>query len=156
MRSTAINLLVAAVLVVGIGGFVLAQKNAAVTGMPGAGTESSTVGAPLDSVTAHSSRESCWTIINGSTYDLTSWIPQHPGGEEAILRLCGTDGSAAFNGKHGGAARQENILAGFKIGTAGGGAGAAAGAVTQPSAPAGDDDGDGDDHGRNRRGSDDR
>src|SRR3989344_7823182 len=67
-------------------------------------------------VATHNSRESCWTTINGNVYDLTSWIPQHPGGEQAILQLCGTDGSAKFNGKHGSAAKQAAILFGFKLG----------------------------------------
>ena len=59
---------------------------------------------------------SCWSSINGNVYDLTSWIPQHPGGPETILQLCGTDGSEKFNRQHGGQALQEKILAGFKIG----------------------------------------
>lgn len=67
-------------------------------------------------VATHATRVSCWSIINGNVYDLTSWIPQHPGGEGAILQLCGTDGSTKFNGKHGGAQKQATILAGFKIG----------------------------------------
>lgn len=69
-------------------------------------------------VAAHNSRSSCWSTINGNVYDLTSWIPKHPGGEKAILQLCGTDGSAKFNGQHGGAPKQAAILAGFKIGVA--------------------------------------
>lgn len=69
-------------------------------------------------VAAHASRESCWSIIDGNVYDLTSWIPQHPGGEGAILKICGTDGSAAYNGKHGGASKQAAILIGFKVGVA--------------------------------------
>lgn len=69
-------------------------------------------------IASHNSRQSCWTIINGNVYDLTSWIPQHPGGEQAILQLCGTDGSDTFNGQHGGAPKQAQILSGFKIGVA--------------------------------------
>jgi cytochrome b involved in lipid metabolism len=69
-------------------------------------------------VAAHNSRETCWSTINGNVYDLTSWIPEHPGGEQAILQLCGTDGSAKYNGKHGGAEKQALILAGFKLGVA--------------------------------------
>lgn len=69
-------------------------------------------------VASHNSRQSCWSIINGNVYDLTSWIPEHPGGEQAILKLCGTDGSVKFNGKHGGAPKQAAVLFGFKIGAA--------------------------------------
>ncbi len=67
-------------------------------------------------VSAHATAASCWSIINGNVYDLTSWIGKHPGGEKAITQLCGKDGSAEFNGQHGGAMRQANTLAGFKIG----------------------------------------
>lgn len=65
----------------------------------------------------HDSHTSCWSTINGYVYDLTSWIPKHPGGEEVILQLCGTDGSTKFNGQHGGAQKQAMILSGFKIGS---------------------------------------
>ena len=68
-------------------------------------------------VAQHATRTSCYSAINGNVYDLTSWIPKHPGGEQAILGICGKDGSAKFNGQHGGAALQAGILAGFKIGT---------------------------------------
>lgn len=60
---------------------------------------------------------SCLTIINGGVYDLTSWIAQHPGGEEKILSICGKDGSTLFNDQHGGQRKPENILEKFKIGS---------------------------------------
>lgn len=69
-------------------------------------------------VATHASRASCWSTINGNVYDLTSWIPKHPGGESAILSLCGTDGSRKFNGQHGGDSGKLRILSGFKIGVA--------------------------------------
>lgn len=69
-------------------------------------------------VATHASRTSCWSIINGNVYDLTSWIPKHPGGEGAILGLCGMDGSRKFNGQHGGDSGKLRILSGFKIGVA--------------------------------------
>jgi len=68
-------------------------------------------------VQKHNSGSSCWTAINGNVYDVTNWINQHPGGPDAILSLCGTDGSSAFNGQHGGQGRPESELATFKIGT---------------------------------------
>lgn len=71
----------------------------------------------LAQVGEHASMDDCWSAINGGVYDLTSWIPRHPGGERAIEGLCGKDGSSAFNGQHGGGAGQVAILAGMKIGT---------------------------------------
>ncbi|MDD5165230.1 MAG: cytochrome b5-like heme/steroid binding domain-containing protein [Candidatus Pacebacteria bacterium] len=71
----------------------------------------------LAHVAAHNTETSCWTTINGDVYDITSWISQHPGGKQAIIGLCGIDGSDAFNGQHGGQRRPASELAGFKIGT---------------------------------------
>ena len=68
-------------------------------------------------VAAHSTALSCWSAVNGGVYDLTSWIGNHPGGEQAILSICGKDGSSAFNTQHDGQKRPANELAGFKIGT---------------------------------------
>lgn len=71
----------------------------------------------MEQVRTANSVAKCWTIVNGNVYDLTSWINQHPGGQGTILSMCGTDGSAAFDGRHGGQRRPESELAGFKIGT---------------------------------------
>lgn len=76
----------------------------------------STGGFTMAEVAAHNSAQSCWSTINGNVYDLTSWIPNHPGGPDKIIRLCGTDGSAKFNAQHGGSPKPETTLAGFKIG----------------------------------------
>ncbi len=71
----------------------------------------------LAQIAAHSTKADCWTTVNGNVYNVTSWISQHPGGQEAILSLCGKDGSAAFNGQHSGDRRPATELASFKIGT---------------------------------------
>jgi hypothetical protein len=71
----------------------------------------------LTDVATHKNKSSCWAAVNGGVYDLTPWIAQHPGGEEAILSICGTDGSAAFNAQHSGQADPAKELARFKIGT---------------------------------------
>lgn len=68
-------------------------------------------------VALHADTTSCYSVINGSVYDLTTWIPKHPGGERAIKGICGKDGSDGFNRKHGGKPQQESTLALFKIGT---------------------------------------
>ncbi len=70
----------------------------------------------VQEVGEHNSENSCYTIIDGKVYDLTSWISQHPGGKEAILKLCGTDGTSAFRGKHGYNEKQQKILDGLYLG----------------------------------------
>lgn len=71
----------------------------------------------MTEVSTHNNELDCWTAIDSSVYNVTSWISQHPGGKKAIIGLCGIDGSSAFNGKHGGQARPASELANFKIGT---------------------------------------
>lgn len=68
-------------------------------------------------VAFHSTETSCWTSIDGNVYDVTTWISKHPGGSQAILSLCGKDGSAAFDNQHGGQRRPAEELATFQIGT---------------------------------------
>lgn len=70
-------------------------------------------------VATHNTAANCWTSINGNIYDLTKWIGTHPGGEAAIIQLCGTDGSSAFNGQHGNDGRANRMLASFIIGPLG-------------------------------------
>jgi cytochrome b involved in lipid metabolism len=67
-------------------------------------------------VKIHATAQNCWTTINGSVYNVTSWINQHPGGSAAIISLCGIDGTSAFSGQHGSQARPVSELASFKIG----------------------------------------
>jgi cytochrome b involved in lipid metabolism len=67
-------------------------------------------------IQAHDSASSCYTTIRGGVYDLTQWINQHPGGRQAILSLCGKDGTSAFIDQHGGQTRPENELVSLKIG----------------------------------------
>jgi cytochrome b involved in lipid metabolism len=67
-------------------------------------------------VQKHNSATTCWSAVNGTVYDLTSWVNAHPGGKAAILMICGKDGSALFNAQHGGSGKVANILAKFKIG----------------------------------------
>lgn len=60
--------------------------------------------------------EKCWTVIRGEVYDLTAWMAKHPGGDKAILSLCGIDGTEKFVNKHGGQPKMEETLKGFEIG----------------------------------------
>lgn len=40
-----------------------------------------------------------WTTINGNVYNITKWIPQHPGGP-IIYQIAGKDGTVLFNQMH--------------------------------------------------------
>ena len=71
----------------------------------------------LAEVATHNSRTSCYTIVSGNVYDVSTWIGQHPGGQFPILGMCGKDATSSFTATHGGQARPESELASFKIGT---------------------------------------
>ncbi|MEY3470797.1 MAG: hypothetical protein RLZZ223_147 [Candidatus Parcubacteria bacterium] len=72
----------------------------------------------LEEVATRNTAEQCWTVIDSSVYDITSYVPNHPGGEGDIIKICGKDGSNLFSKpqehKDGGA---DNVLSAFKIGT---------------------------------------
>lgn len=70
----------------------------------------------LAEVQAANSKTKCWSVISGNVYDLTPFTPGHPGGQAAILGLCGKDGTAAFVAQHGGQARPESTLAKYFLG----------------------------------------
>lgn len=80
------------------------------------GTGESATSYTLADVAAHGSGADCWSAIDGTVYDLTTWIGQHPGGPAVIQALCGTDGSAAFNGQHGGQGEPKQALSGLALG----------------------------------------
>lgn len=73
-------------------------------------------GYTLSEVAKHSNSTSCWTVVNGGVYDLTSYIKRHPGGSKEIMRICGIDGTSAFKGQHGGESKPERTLTEYLIG----------------------------------------
>lgn len=127
MNSKYISIITGSLLVIIVGSIVLGNKLAknntvklppsAINDIVAPGTNISSGSISLLTVTKHNSRSSCWSVIDGSVYDLTSWIPNHPGGEGAILSLCGLNGSEKFNEQHGGNSKILKLLSGFKIGT---------------------------------------
>lgn len=118
---------IVAIVVISAGGYWWWQSSVVVPAVPVAGSgapagqqaTSTTTAAgsyTMAQVATHANIASCWSTIDGNVYDLTSWIPQHPGGKRAIEGLCGKDGTAAFHGQHGDAKKQADILATMKIG----------------------------------------
>jgi len=47
----------------------------------------------LEEIAQHNTIESCWMIISNKVYDITDYIPHHPGGKNALIRFAGKDGS---------------------------------------------------------------
>eukprot|EP00927_Polykrikos_kofoidii_P064407 TRINITY_DN595_c0_g1_i2.p1 TRINITY_DN595_c0_g1~~TRINITY_DN595_c0_g1_i2.p1 ORF type:complete len:569 (-),score=61.86 TRINITY_DN595_c0_g1_i2:206-1690(-) len=80
-----------------------------VIGMIGAGSDSTgaVAGLPpgvkgysLDEVSKHTSKNDCWVVVAGQVLDVTSFLPNHPGGELAIMTFAGKDATEEFNMIH--------------------------------------------------------
>ena len=71
-------------------------------------------------VATHNSSSNCWLIISNRVYDVTQYIPFHPGGQSRITSRCGTDATTAFttnnNGGHRHSTGANNTLAGYFVG----------------------------------------
>ena len=67
-------------------------------------------------VASHGAVGSCWTVVNSSVYNVTSWIARHPGGGRAIVAMCGANATAAFASRHGSATSAATTLRAFRIG----------------------------------------
>ena len=48
----------------------------------------------------HTTKDDCWVVVNGEVLDVTNFLPDHPGGELAILTFAGKDASEEFNMIH--------------------------------------------------------
>ena len=51
-------------------------------------------------VAKHNTAESCWVVLYGAVYDVTRFLPSHPGGVKAILRLAGQDATEEYDPVH--------------------------------------------------------
>jgi cytochrome b involved in lipid metabolism len=50
----------------------------------------------LFDVAKHNNQTSCWTVVDGKIYDITSFISSHPAGVSKILRGCGIDATNIY------------------------------------------------------------
>ncbi|KAI9785723.1 MAG: hypothetical protein M1839_008740 [Geoglossum umbratile] len=55
----------------------------------------------LEEVSSHNTSIDAWVVVNGKVYDVTEFMPKHPGGAEIILRYAGKDATKAYNEVHG-------------------------------------------------------
>ena len=49
-----------------------------------------------EEVAKHDSKDSCWVIIHGRAYDVTEFMPEHPGGPKVILKYAGKDATEEY------------------------------------------------------------
>jgi|TARA_B110000977_G_C11042625_1_gene479393 succinate dehydrogenase/fumarate reductase flavoprotein subunit/predicted heme/steroid binding protein len=51
-------------------------------------------------IAKHNSSGDVWVVIEGKVYDLTAFLPDHPGGKKAIMLFAGKDATEEFNMLH--------------------------------------------------------
>lgn len=56
-----------------------------------------------ETLAMHSTENDCWISYDGAVYDVTEFLPKHPGSAAAIIPYCGTSENfaSAFEGQHG-------------------------------------------------------
>lgn len=50
----------------------------------------------LEDIRAHNTSKNTWLIIHEKVYDITSFLEEHPGGEEVLLEQAGADATESF------------------------------------------------------------
>lgn len=78
-------------------------------------TSDTSVEYTIDEVAKHADKSDCWSVVDGKVYDLTNWISKHPGGAGNILKICGIDGTKAFESQHEGNGKVADTLAEFYL-----------------------------------------
>jgi cytochrome b involved in lipid metabolism len=56
-------------------------------------------GVTAEELAKHKSFDDAWTCLNGMVYDITHYVPKHPGGD-VIKSAFGRDGTKLFNKHH--------------------------------------------------------
>lgn len=69
-----------------------------------------------EEVAKHNTAESCWVVLHGAVYDVTEFLPSHPGGSRIILQLAGRDATAEFDPIHPPGTLEDNLPPTAKLG----------------------------------------
>jgi len=63
----------------------------------------------FDEVAKHNKDSDCWVIVHGEVWDVTEFLPDHPGGAGIILKYAGADATEEFDPIHPPGTLQENL-----------------------------------------------
>ncbi|GMJ13430.1 ARABIDOPSIS CYTOCHROME B5 ISOFORM A, cytochrome B5 isoform A [Hibiscus trionum] len=51
----------------------------------------------MEEASQHNTEHDCWVVIDGKVYDLTSYLDEHPGGDDVLLAAAGKDATDEFD-----------------------------------------------------------
>ena len=51
---------------------------------------------PPSELKLHRRGDDAWSAFNGKVYNITAYLPFHPGGEKELMRVAGRDGTKLF------------------------------------------------------------
>lgn len=51
-------------------------------------------------VAKHNTVNSCWVILYNNVYNVTEFLPHHPGGSKVVLQLAGKDATEEYDAAH--------------------------------------------------------
>lgn len=69
-----------------------------------------------EEVQQHRSTDSCWVVLYGNVYDVSTFLPDHPGGSKIILQLAGTDATEEYDPIHPPGTLEDSLPAEAKLG----------------------------------------
>ncbi|KAK4479816.1 hypothetical protein RD792_015355 [Penstemon davidsonii] len=50
----------------------------------------------MEEASEHNTAEDCWVVIDGKVYDVSSYLDEHPGGDDVLIRATGKDATDEF------------------------------------------------------------
>lgn len=81
----------------------------------------------LAELAKHGSPSDCWIAVKGQVWDVTEFLPRHPGGEKLLLSYAGRDATGAFLSVHALEVLAAQLAKGKRVGSLEGGAAPAPG-----------------------------
>ncbi|KAK4598868.1 hypothetical protein ACB098_03G193100 [Castanea mollissima] len=50
----------------------------------------------MQEASEHNTKDDCWVVIDGKVYDVTTYLDEHPGGDDVVLAATGKDATEEF------------------------------------------------------------
>ncbi|KAK9277382.1 hypothetical protein L1049_006925 [Liquidambar formosana] len=50
----------------------------------------------MQEASEHNTKDDCWVVIDGKVYDVTTYLDEHPGGDDVFIEVTGKDAADEF------------------------------------------------------------